>query len=366
MQMPNENFSVEELICNESFQHYCLGTSLENQLLWQDWIKKHPHKRAEFEESKRLVEILTVKQGSRIKQVKELRSGVEQRELFSKALSPESYTAVSSQSPNRFPLLYQYAAGIAAVVLVAVFIYFYTLPAVNLNLLKQPVGEHFSSGKALRKTIVLIDGSVITLARESVIKLEEGFNKNNRALWLSGEAYFDVKHDSKHPFIVRTTYNDIKVLGTVFNVKAYSSDKEMETSLIRGSVRVDSKKYPGKFVILKPNEKLITNNYLVKVSTEVQKPFHITMLKMNSETQKPEEVQWIQQRLEIENEPLSLIAKKLETWYGIEIVIKDEAVKNYHYSGVFENETIIKTLEALQLSYPFEFKVEQNKIIINK
>ena len=150
-----------------------------------------------------------------------------------------------------------------------------------------------------------------TLASESVIKLEEGFNKNNRALWLSGEAYFDIKHDSKHPFIVHTIFNDIKVLGTIFNVKAYANDKEMETSLIRGSVRVDSRKYPGKFVILKPNEKLITNNYLVKESSTSEQPFTVTVLKTIGSEQKPKEVQWVQNRLEIENEPLSLIVKNL-------------------------------------------------------
>jgi transmembrane sensor len=149
-------------------------------------------------------------------------------------------------------------------------------------------------------------------------------------------------------------------------VKALPGTEEMETTLIRGSIRVDSKKYPGSFAILKPNEKLTVKNNLSQESAALQTPFHIAPLVINRDTNRPQDVKWVQNRLEIENEPLSSIATKLQSWYGVEIVITDDAVKDYHYSGVFENESILKTLEALQLSYPFQFKVEENKIIISK
>ncbi|MGY0037213.1 FecR domain-containing protein [Pedobacter sp. NJ-S-72] len=68
----------------------------------------------------------------------------------------------------------------------------------------------------------------------------------------------------------------------------------------------------------------------------------------------------------IDNEPLAAIAEKLQKWYGIEIYIANKEVKDYRYSGTFENESVIKTLEALQIAYPFEFKAEQNKITISK
>ncbi|WP_425549818.1 FecR domain-containing protein [Chitinophaga oryziterrae] len=68
----------------------------------------------------------------------------------------------------------------------------------------------------------------------------------------------------------------------------------------------------------------------------------------------------------MDNEPLEEIAKKLEKWYGIPVIFSDEAIKSYRYSGTFESESIIKALEALQLSYPFNFKVNNNVIVISK
>jgi len=56
----------------------------------------------------------------------------------------------------------------------------------------------------------------------------------------------------------------------------------------------------------------------------------------------------------------------LQSWYGIPIVFTDSTVKGYRYSGTFESETVVKALEALQLSYPFNFRIEKDTIIIGK
>ena len=362
--MPDANFHVEQLICNESFQQFCLGTSFENELLWLDWIDKLPHKRKEFEEAKRLVEILNVKQGSRLQQLQELKSGLQQKALLTSAINLDSRNKKLPML-NKVHPLYRYIGSVAALILVALFIYIYN-PRPSSTTVKHQPKNQFSSGTSMRKTMVLPDGTVITLAKESSINLPGDFNKNNRELWLSGEAFFDVKHDAQHPFIVHTAFNDIKVLGTAFNVKAYPNAKEMETSLIRGSIRVESKIFSGQFVFLKPNEKLTTNTHFSKDDTAALKPFTVTSLIKASDNSQIQEVLWVKNRIEIEDEPLSVIVKKLQNWYGIEIVITDATVANYHYSGVFENESVVKTLEALQLSYPFHLEVEQNKITISK
>ncbi|WP_432712902.1 FecR family protein [Pedobacter sp.] len=365
MQMPNDSFLVEELICNESFQHYCLGTDLQNQLLWQNWIEQLPHKKAEFEEAKRLVELLTVKQGSRLQQIQALKSGLKQKQLFSEALLGVRTEPLPLKIEKTGPSIYKYLGGIAALLVLSLFVYLLSPSLSNFFLLKEKSETTVFSGQQLRKTIVLKDGTVITLAKESSVKLRANF-ESNREIWLSGEAFFDVTHDTLHPFIVHTTFNDIKVLGTAFNVRAYPDAKEMETTLLRGSIRVDSKKYPGVYAILKPNERLLFKNDSIVKKGATGQPFDVATVTLNAETKKPEAVQWVQNRLEIDDEPLSVIAKKLESWYGMKIVITDEAVKSYHYSGVFENESILKTLEALQLSYPFQFTVSEHQITITR
>lgn len=377
IQMPGNDFDVEELICNESFQEYCLGASLEHQILWKEWMAKYPDRKEDIAEAERIVTILNVKQGSRIEQLKALRSGLTQQEVFQSAISLKSGIPfkpdISFKEETLEPALkttrpgwYFYLGSTAAAILIAIaFLYFYK-PAF-FEAKKEPALVHFSSGKALRKTIILKDGSVVTLAKESAIRLGEGFNSSNREIWLNGAAFFDVKHDAMHPFVVHTTFNDIKVLGTTFNVKAYADSALMETALIQGMVQVASKKYPGYFVVLKPNQKLSMLNSPAK--TAISKPgaeYRVSELKQNPAAPVPEEIAWVRKRLDIDNLPLVVIAQRLQEWYGITIIITGEEVKNYRYSGVFENETILKTLEALQLSYPFHFEVEGDRIYIKK
>ncbi|AOM78068.1 hypothetical protein BFS30_13290 [Pedobacter steynii] len=365
--MPNNDFYVEELICNESFQEYCLGVSLENQILWREWIASHPDRRADIAEAERIVTILNVRQGSRTAQLKALRSGLKQKDNFQSLISLKEEKEQASGVKRITPLWHLYLGSTAAILIAVAFLYFYKPSLFYVESKVESISVQFSSGKSPRKTIILKDGSVITLAKESSIQLTENFDSSKRELWLTGEAFFDVKHDAAHPFVIHTVFNDIKVLGTSFNVKAYKNSGFMETALIQGSVRVESKKYPGYFVVLKPNQKLITPNSSEKAA--VAKPaleYRVSKLQQDPTDPVPQEIQWVRKRLDIDNLPLSVIAQRLQEWYGIEIIISGEDVKNYRYSGVFENETILKTLEALQLSYPFQFKIEENKINIKK
>lgn len=399
MLLPDDHFNVEDLICNESFQQYCLGSTLKHQLLWKDWAAKFPHRAKEIAEAQSIVNMLNIRQGSRVAQLKMLKDGLDQSAAFKSAISSEDvstaqnltgatlkqnladsilaqnrtgstpkqkYESAASSLINKYAFNYRYLAGIAAVLVAVASLYLYVHPFSEDKTPVKRSDTYFSSGKALRKTVILKDGSVITLAKHSSIRLDEDFNTAKRELTLIGEAFFDVKHDVSHPFIVHTTFNDIRVLGTTFNIKAYPNSPAMETSLIRGSVSVGSKKYPGYFVVLKPNQKLITNNTDKKIPIALAaQDYQLSALKHPANTA-PEEVQWVRKRLDLDNLPLFVIAQKLQDWYGIEVIVKGDDVKNYRYSGVFENETILKTLEALQLSYPFQFEIQGDQITIKK
>nr|WP_068891312.1 FecR domain-containing protein [Pedobacter panaciterrae] len=355
-----DDFYIEELICCESFQQYCLGTSFADQISWDEWIERIPHRKADFEEAKKIVNILNVKQGSRLIQIKELKEGIK----YQNVLAEKIQLSNSTDFNNKRSYL-KYTIGMAAAVVAVLFLYFYLNPYSKKKSFND-ISKLYSSGNAVRKTIILSDGTVITLAKHTSIKINNAFDEGKRELWLTGEAFFDVKHDAAHPFIVHTSFNDIKVLGTTFNIKAYPHSKITETSLIHGSVRIDSKNNPGRFVILKPNQKVISSNQSETKDIAISKEYKVFALQTDSFSKQPEETKWIRNRLDIDNLPLSAIAKKLQAWYGIEVLIVDEDVKDYRYSGTFENETVVKTLEALQLSYPFKFEIENNKITIKK
>ena len=355
-----DDFYIEELICCESFQQYCLGANLSEHMLWDEWIEKIPHRKADFEEAKKIVNILNVKQGSRLSQIKELKEGIKYRDALAEKVQ---FSTTANLNDKRSYL--KYTIGVAATIVAALFLYFYLNPY-SKDKNANDIFKLYSSGKAIRRTVILSDGTVITLAKESTIKVDDAFDIGKRELWLTGEAFFDVKHDAAHPFIVHTSFSDVKVLGTTFNIKAYPNSKITETSLIHGSVRIDSKSNPGYFVILKPNQKVVSSNQSETTETSVSKEYKVSALQTDSSSKQPEETKWIRNRLDIDNLPLSTIAQKLQAWYGIEVLIADEEIKGYRYSGTFENETIVKTLEALQLSYSFKFEIENNKIIIKK
>src|SRR6185312_193071 len=109
-----------------------------------------------------------------------------------------------------------------------------------------------------KSKIILPDGTVVRLNSSSKLTYNNDFNENVREVNLEGEAFFDVTKDAKHPFIVHTSNIDIRVLGTLFNVKSYEQDPTIETTLLRGSIEVFNKNdASAPKVILKPNEKMI-------------------------------------------------------------------------------------------------------------
>lgn len=371
MQIPNDIFSVENLVCDESFQRYCLGSNLEDQILWKERMAQHPEHQVIFAEAQQLVNLLSLNQGSRLHQLKDLRMGIKQRESLQRSLVATADVDLRANAERTKPRkIYQYIGGVAAAIAIIVSFYLMYnpgLPDPQIRRDQNQVMQIITSGSAIRKTVLLTDGTVITLGKESSIELRKQFDAHKRELWLKGEAFFDVKHDPTSPFTVHTPFDEVKVLGTTFNVKAYPDSQAMETSLIKGRVQVNSMQYLGYSVILKPNQKLISNKvYDLSTDNNPKAHYKVSALKNTGSGGSPVEIKWAQNRLDIDNQPLSVIANKLQNWYGIAIVIRDNQVKDYRYSGIFENETIIKTLEALQLSYPFTFKVEQDRIVISK
>jgi ferric-dicitrate binding protein FerR (iron transport regulator) len=367
--MDKQNYTADDFICDESFQHFCLGDDPEAMRFWTTWIHDHPHKADVILEATRIIAILNANQGNVQVQVNQLKDSIERFDMLKQALQHEQ--AVVIEMPPARPRVrrFRYAVSIAASLLLVFAAFFLLRPRKSTPPAKsiEALPIVLRSGSEPRKTVVLPDGSVVTLRSNSSITLAENFGIGNRELTLSGEAFFDVTHQEQHPFIVHTTEVNIEVLGTIFNVSAYPSSPNTETSLFRGKVVVSDKDHPEQKVILTPSMKLIFVN-AVPVQTQpiASNPFKIVPMSIDPENHKAKEIAWIRNRLKIEDEPLAIIAAKLQQWYGIEIRFGDEEVKSYRYSGTFESETVVKALEALQLSYPFNFQIEKEKIIITK
>lgn len=209
-----------------------------------------------------------------------------------------------------------------------------------------PIGE--------RSQLVLPDGSKVLLNSGSKIFYSTDFNTSNREIKLEGEAWFDVEKNIKHPFIVHTSFYDVNVTGTEFNVKAYKDDKEIVTTLEEGEVEIVSTKTFNmvKDIILKPGEQIVYN----KESREM----HIKEVNTKLFTS------WKDNKLIFINMNLKELIVLLERRYGVEIEVQDASILNLEYDGTFTNETILEVLDLLKLTLPIEYHVEDQLIIIKK
>lgn len=232
-----------------------------------------------------------------------------------------------------------------------------------------------------KSKIILPDGTTVLLNAGSKLTYNQNFMGAIREVDLDGEAFFDVVKDAKHPFIVHTSGINIKVLGTEFNVKSYATESTIEATLIRGLIEVEKRNEPqAPRIILKPHEKLVFNkqddqvvttqtNSEVKNNLQAEvnhfKPQSVIIAALpNKPDSSLVETDWVYNKLIFDGDSFEELAKKIERWFNVHIVFKNEQVAKYKLHGVFENESIEQMLEALKLTVPFKYAKADNEIEI--
>jgi len=269
----------------------------------------------------------------------------------SDALLQKTKARISSRSRNHFIW-----PGIAASLVLILFstwlIRKTDRPASLVNIVTQKDKKHH---------VILPDGTLVWLNGNSRLKYPVQFSKERREFWLSGEGYFEVKHNSKWPFIVHTHNLDVKVLGTIFNLKAYP-DAKTEASLLRGSVEVKVNHGAAQKIVLKPYQKLIAAD-LVKGRTKIQS-IKVEVIAHDVDQAFIAETAWTQKAFSFTNETLGAITAKLEKVYGLKIIIQHPAYKEERFTGTFDNASLSTVLNALQFSNEFKYRKEGEETII--
>lgn len=263
-------------------------------------------------------------------------------------------------------------ASMAAAVLMAVvgLVYFFKD---RLNETTPVAANIITTRPGSKSKINLPDGTQVWLNADSKITYNEDFNGSQRVVELTGEAYFDVVKDKNRPFIIHTKAINIKVLGTAFNVRSYPNEKTSETSLIRGSVEVTMNDNPDKKIVLKPNEKLVVKDIadqatlkvkdIVKDETPLLKLVPLHYIKGDSTSV---ETYWTKNRLAFDGESLESVAKTIERWYAVKVIITDERLKKENYTFAFEDETLPEVLQALQLTGNFKYTINKKEVTISR
>ena len=186
----------------------------------------------------------------------------------------------------------------------------------------------------------LPDGSSVWLNSGSTLSFSSKFS-GDRTVSLEGEAYFDVVKSGK-PFLVSTNYGTVKVMGTSFDVKAYS-DGEFQSTLVKGTVRVNRPN--SESVVLHPGQQSYLNE-AGRLSVKEVNPELFTS--------------WKEGRLIFYREPFVQMARRLERWYNIKIEINDKELEDLRFTGTIEMETLSEVMELVRRTMPVKYSYDRN------
>jgi ferric-dicitrate binding protein FerR (iron transport regulator) len=202
--------------------------------------------------------------------------------------------------------------------------------------------------------MILADSTLVYLNAGSELWYSPDSKDKKREVYLKGEAWFDVTKQKNRPFVVHTSFYDVNVTGTRFNVKAYETDNEITTTLEEGQVRITSSdKYNlAEPVILNPGEQVALNKELNEIFVKKVDTKLFTS--------------WKDNKLMFLNMNFKELIVLLERKYGVDIEVDNPDILKYHYSGTLKNESILEILEIIKHTLPIQYKIEGQKVIINK
>lgn len=207
--------------------------------------------------------------------------------------------------------------------------------AVSYNMLNVPRGRQFQ--------VVLPDGTKVWLNAASSMRYPTAFTGAERLVEITGEAYFEVAHDTQHPFIVKKGDTETRVLGTHFNINAYEDERTMNITLLEGSVQV---KNGAKQAIIKPGQQAQVGNG-IKVAGNVDVD---------------EVVAWKEGKFQFgETADIESIMRQVANWYDVEVIYKGTV--HSHIGGtISRNVNLSLLLKMLQTTGVVDFKVANKTV----
>lgn len=200
-----------------------------------------------------------------------------------------------------------------------------------------------------RAKVTLPDGTLVWLNSESKLQYPSAFDEKSRSVSLSGEAYFDVAHDIKRPFIVHAGKTRTEVLGTAFNITAYRAE-DFVVAVAQGKVRVsDQQRCLAELI---PNKQLRYNS--------------VTGKAMREEVDAKELMSWVDGELRLDNVTMGEAAEKISRWYNVEFAFANAGVRRCRFSVAFlDNEKLTKVLDVICQLNGLKYTIKSRKVFIS-
>lgn len=213
--------------------------------------------------------------------------------------------------------------------------------AVAYNTLQVPIGGEYQ--------VQLPDGSKVWLNSASSLTYPTRFTGDTREVELHGEAYFEVQKDAKQ-FVVTTGEVAVKVLGTKFNLSAYSDDATIATTLVEGKVSMEGSQHI-KPTILLPNRQAVytRNNQTISVRP----------------VETADYTAWLNGEFYFKKEQLGTILTRLSRWYNIRVKYQDPSIKEKVFTGIaLKNKPLEHILDLISKTSDINYRIENNTVIL--
>lgn len=226
----------------------------------------------------------------------------------------------------------KYAVAASVLVVLGLASFFYIQGSLTRNLI-----QHTAGNTRMDKPVTLPDGTVVYLNRNTNLSYSKNFNEETRTVNLTGEAYFDVAKNPSKPFIIRTAAAEIKVVGTSFNVMAYSMSDSVQVAVESGIVEFYAKSDKEEKVRLTVGNEgtfVKSNRKLVSASS-----FDVNTLA------------WKTRKLQFRNADMNYVATELKHAFGKDIQFNPENFKNCRLTVNFNNQSLDTILKVIKETF---------------
>lgn len=216
----------------------------------------------------------------------------------------------------------------------------------------------------------LPDGSKVWLSGGSSLRYPCVFNGKNREVEMSGQGYFEIAHNVRKPFLVKTSESfSLEVLGTSFNLSAYDDENIIETTLVEGSIRLNLLQN-GKMVqhVMKPNEKIIYTKNKESESIKATTGLPQNHPAIPSPDTKAEPVKiatvdpkydiaWKDRQIMFKNHSMEQVIRTLGRYYNVQFAVKNVKVMDSEITGKFSNEQLQQVMEYLKIASGIKYNI---------
>lgn len=362
----NDHITFEELAGNRAFRNWVLNPTKEASVFWENWRSEEEGRNQLIERAKLLVLALDEQFGET---VDEQMIQADLQKLINRAQDRRKNSGIPEKTKAGKIPGYIWRVAASLILLGSFGIWYWQRQQASVpEIVKVYSGANEAEWLSRKntsdetQTVLLNDGTVVMLEKHSELTYPSTFSGKNRAVYLSGDAFFDVTKDPKKPFLVFAAQTVTKVLGTSFRVRAFERDGDVLVAVKTGKVSVyaqdefakaQSNDDSASSVVLAPNEEVLFSTKVKRNEKEI-----ISDLEILSSMPDEDEVVF-------EERPVSEILQSLEKKYGIEISYNESKLSSCTLTTVFKEEGLKQRLNAICTALGGTYSVEGDRVVIH-